>query len=278
MAARRRRIVSLFFLFGVSTAGVAGAGAEDLDLRTWEIGVGVVGLTVPDYSGSSSRQERVLPIPYFVYRGNLFSASNDGLHFLAGRRFELDLSFGADPPVSGDEGARAGMPDLLPAWEVGPSVNVVLAADEDRTRALKLRLAGRAVIGSDVLQWDWVGLVFAPELRFDAGDLGERRKAIFSVGPLLSQGRVHAYRYEVPAEQAAPDRPMYDARGGYGGIRAIGRVAAREGPLWMSLFARYDNLAGAVFADSPLVSGPHALTVGATVAWVFARSRRAAPR
>ena len=41
---------------------------------------------------------------------------------------------------------------------------------------------------------------------------------------------------------------------------------------WIGAFARYDTLAGASFADSPLVQKKESFMIGVGVAWVFAQS------
>ena len=243
------------------------------DPRLWEAGLGLVGVSVPDYGGSDQRQQRVLPFPYFVYRGKRVQADRDGIHFFGTRRVEFDFSFDAAPPVSStDNAARDDMPDLLPSVEVGPSVNLVLLTDEGKTRALKLRLAGRASVASNVARWEWLGFTAAPELSFQAVELTWTLKA--SVGPLFSTDGVNDYAYEVPDSLATMDRAAYDARAGFGGVRAIVRGGWRTGPVWLGVFARYDNLSGASYEDSPLIRSAHAFAFGTAVAWVFARSKR----
>ncbi len=268
--------MKLLFLAIAILLAAAGAARAD-DARLWEVGLGLAGVSVPDYGGSNQRQHRVLPIPYFVYRGKRVQADRDGIHFFGAHRIELDFSFDAAPPVrSSDNQARDDMPDLLPSVEVGPSVNVVLFADKGKTRALKLRLAGRASIASDVLRGEWLGFTAAPELAFQAK--GNEWKLTASVGPLFSTEGVHDYAYEVRVLSATMDRAAYDARGGYGGVRTLIRGGWRTGPLWLGAFARYDNFGGSTFDDSPLVSTIHAFTFGTAVAWVFARSKRRVPR
>jgi outer membrane scaffolding protein for murein synthesis (MipA/OmpV family) len=254
----------------------APARADELPL--WELGAGVVGLSVPEYGGAIDRQLHLLPFPYLTYRGRRVQADREGLHFLSNGRLELDVSLDAEPPVvSADGDERAGMPDLLPTVEAGPSVNLVLARNAAGTRALKLRLAGRAVVASDALRWDWLGLVAAPELRLDAVD-GRGSKLAVSVGPLFSTQGVHDYTYEVAPAHATMARPAFDATAGYGGTRLLVRAHTASGRVWLGVFARYDYLAGAAFADSPLVRSPHAFAAGTAVAWIFARSARRVDR
>jgi outer membrane scaffolding protein for murein synthesis (MipA/OmpV family) len=51
-------------------------------------------------------------------------------------------------------------------------------------------------------------------------------------------------------------------------------MASRRYPrFWVSAFARYDNLSGAVFADSPLVKKQESFMAGVGIAWILAESR-----
>ena len=51
--------------------------AEKLPL--WEAGVGVGAVAVPAYKGSATYRTFAAPLPYFVYRGEIFRANRDGL-------------------------------------------------------------------------------------------------------------------------------------------------------------------------------------------------------
>jgi MipA family protein len=258
--------------------GVALVAAAAGDVRAdpkplWEAGIGLVGFSVPDYGGSDERQQHVLPMPYLVYRGRRVQADRDGVTFFGSRWLELDFSLDAAPAVAaGGNLARRGMPELLPTLEAGPSVNLILLASPRRAALLKLRLAGRAAIASDLLHWDWLGVTAAPELALQL--CGDDAKLTATVGPLFSSEGVHDHVYQVAPDDADPNRAAYDARGGYGGLRAMLRGGWRAGPLWLGGFVRYDYLGGAVFADSPLLRSPHAFTIGTAMAFVFARSHR----
>jgi membrane protein YqaA with SNARE-associated domain/outer membrane scaffolding protein for murein synthesis (MipA/OmpV family) len=265
-----------FFLALPHLAGIQEAHAEPKP--AWEGGLGALALSHPQYTGSSDRSERLLPFPYFVYRGERLRANDGGMNVALLRRLELDVSFGAEPPVDADQGdLRKGMPDLLPSPEAGPSLDLLLLASEDEVATVKLRLAGRAALASDLRRWKWLGLMFAPELRLGAADRDRTWSSTLSMGPLFAQEAVYDYRYEVSQQMAMEGRPTYDAAGGFGGLRFLLKAGRRQGPVWLGLLVRYDNLEGAVFADSPLVRSQHALSTGLAVVWVFAESSRHAP-
>jgi len=52
-------------------------------------------------------------------------------------------------------------------------------------------------------------------------------------------------------------------------------VATKRFPkYWLGAFARYDNLSGAKFEDSPLVERDYAVMAGVGIAWIVAKSGR----
>ncbi|MDH5539411.1 MAG: MipA/OmpV family protein, partial [Rhizobacter sp.] len=101
----------------------------------WEVGVGIAGLRLPDYRGADESSNWLLPLPYVVYRGEWLKADRDGARavLLDTAAVELDLSVSASAPTRAkDNAARAGMPDLKPALEIGPNLNVELHRPGDR--------------------------------------------------------------------------------------------------------------------------------------------------
>src|SRR4051794_28357577 len=91
----------------------------------WEAGAGVAALSFPDYRGSSRQRGYLLPIPFFVYRGEVLQIDREkvrGLMFKS-ERWELDVSLNGSVPVrSNDNPARQGMPNLSPTVELGPQL------------------------------------------------------------------------------------------------------------------------------------------------------------
>src|SRR3546814_5015082 len=61
---------------------------------------------------------------------------------------------------------------------------------------------------------------------------------------------------------ATADRPAYDAKSGYAGSQFLMSLSKRYPKYWLGAFARWDSLAGAVFADSPLVKRDHYFAAG----------------
>jgi MipA family protein len=245
----------------------------------WEFGLGPTFLSLPDYRGSDEARGYIYPFPYVVYRGDFFRVDRQGLRgiFFESDRVKLDISAFATPPVDSEKNrTRQGMPDLDPTIEVGPLLNVTLARDRKKEWALELRIPVRAVIATDFSETRSAGFVFYPHINLDLRPTFLDGKWNFGVqaGPLYGTRNYHQYFYGVDAQFATPDRPAYDARGGYSGTLALTSVSRRFRNFWIGGFMRYDTLKGAVFEDSPLVKRDHSFMAGIAIAWVFAESSR----
>jgi outer membrane scaffolding protein for murein synthesis (MipA/OmpV family) len=246
----------------------------------WELGLGVTGLHLPDYRGADQGRGYVFPLPYAVYRGERFKVDREGIRgiFFDLDRVELNVSVFGTPPVdSGDNRAREGMPDLDATLEAGPVLEVTLARDRkiDYTYRLRFRLPARAAFATDVVHWRYIGWVFYPHLELDLRPefLGGRWNAGFSAGPLYATRQFNDYFYSVAPQFATPDRPAYQAPGGYSGWTGFATISRRFDKFWVGAYVRYDTLGGATFESSPLVKRDYAVSAGVGIAWVLAESR-----
>jgi len=245
----------------------------------WEAGLGVAVIDFPDYRGSDERQTFVLPLPYLVYRGEVFQSDRDGARskFFRSERLELDISLNGSIPVSSsDNAARTGMSDLDPTLEIGPSLKVRLLRDADRGANLHLTLPVRTVIATDFTHTHNVGWTFEPRLDLDLKDtwLGEGWNVGVGVGPLFGDKRFHNYFFGVPAEFATALRPAYVAPSGYGGLRALIAVSRRFPSFWFGAFVRGDTLVGSVMESSPLVRQKESYATGLAITWMLGESKR----
>ena len=239
----------------------------------WELGVAVGGLRLPHYRGSDQSRTLVLPLPYVVYRGEIFKADRDGARALLVKRdrFDIDLSLAASPPTnSRDNDARAGMSSLRPTVELGPNVNYTLARGTGWKLDLRLPVRAAITVESHPRAIGWVA---APNLNLDLR-LGNGWQLGLLAGPEYASRRFNGYYYDVPAAQATATRPAYDAPGGAAGGRALVALSRRHADGFMGLFVRYDTLRGAAFADSPLVRRRDNLSFGVAVGWVLTTSDR----
>ena len=240
----------------------------------WELGVGVAGLRLPDYRGSDQSRGYVLPLPYIVYRGTWLKADRDGARALLfdSQRVKVDVSVAASTPTrSSDNTARAGMPNLPGTFELGPNLNVTLAASLKERWKLDLRLPLRAAISAQRSP-KFVGTTFSPNLNLDVGGVGGGWNLGLLTGPLFADRRYHEHFYGVDAAYATAARPAYRAGSGYAGWQALAATSRRFGNMWVGGFLRYDSLHGAAFQDSPLLRRSSALTVGLGVSWILATS------
>lgn len=252
-------------------APAAARAAEELPL--WELGVGLGGLSFPVYRGADQRRDFLLPVPYFVYRGEILKADRRGVRgeLIDSERFELNISASASLPVgSGAIEARRGMPDLKATIGLGPSVDFHLWESGDGRKKLSFQLPLRAAFTLES-QPEFAGWQFAPRFNLDlehpAGFDGWRMGLL--TGPIYGSGHEHGYYYTVEPRFATPDRPAYDAAGGYAGTQFLMSLSKRFPGYWVGGFVRYDTLKGAVFEDSPLVRRDSYLAAGFGISWVI---------
>lgn len=260
-------------------AFTAPAMADDKPL--WELGLGVGALRLPHYKGSDQQHTWILPVPYIVYRGNIFRADREGARavLLDASRLDIDVSVGASAPRrSKDNEARQGMPDLKSTLEVGPNVNWRLASGrsdlfgEGGGWRLQLRLPVRAAVTVESSP-RYIGWTAAPNLNLDLRTPSGWNIGLLA-GPNYNAQRYHGYFYDVAPAYATPDRPAYRAQGGYAGSRALMALSRRFEGQWLGAFLQYDQLSGARFEDSPLVRQRQNVSFGVAMAWVLASSER----
>jgi len=258
-------------------AGLVSMGRAD-ELPLWEAGMGFTGLSMPDYRGSNEQRGYVLPLPYVVYRGDILRWDRKGIYGLLfeSDRAQLNISADANVPVKSDRNtARFGMPDLDATLQIGPSLEVCLFTNCDADRVVQFRLPVRAVIAANYSRAYGIGFVVNPQLNFDFKNIGPGGgwNFGFALGPLFATEQYHNFYYEVPPQYAVPGvRAAYDAKGGYSGSLLIFALSKRFEHVWFGAFGRYDQLDGAIFADSPLVKRKHSTMAGFGFAWVFGQS------
>lgn len=243
------------------------------DKPLWELGAGAAVISFADYRGSDKQRSYLLPLPYFIYRGEFLQVDRDKMRGLLFKteRVELELSANGTVPVrSRDNPVRQGMPDLDPTLELGPSLNILLMSTPQRTR-LTLKLPVRAVIASDFHHVQNAGVLSQPQLNLDVTMAGGWQLGL-AAGPLFADRRYHQYFYGVDPAYATAVRPAYRARGGYSGLQLVAAASKRFDKLWIGGFIKYDDLSQAVFADSPLAERRNNVSAGIAVAWIFAQS------
>ncbi|MGZ5033507.1 MAG: MipA/OmpV family protein [Usitatibacter sp.] len=257
----------------------AAAGAREEPL--WESGLGVAALRFPDYRGSSEARNYAFPSPYFIYRGDFLKADRYGIRgvFFSNDRVDVNVSVGASLPVrSSDNVARTGMPDLKPAFELGPSLALTLWRPENERMKLDLRLPLRGAVTVESSP-RYIGAQFFPHVNLDvhdpAGFAGWNLGLL--AGPVYTDSRYNRYFYEVQPAYATASRPAYEPGGGYGGMQFLVALSKRYPKFWIGGFARYDTLRGAVFEASPLVTSKRYVAGGFGIAWILGVSSQRVP-
>jgi MipA family protein len=254
-----------------------GCAAQAELLPLWEAGGGIGVINFPGYRGSDERRTYVLPVPYLIYRGEYLKVDRESLR---GRLFHrdnviLDISLNGSVPVkSSDNKAREGMPDLDPSIEIGPALNITLARSDNEKFKLDFRLPARAVIASNFSHVRDVGWITQPNLSVDIVDpfgFGGWKLGLVA-GPLFATRRYHNYFYGVADAFVTPERPAYQAPGGYSGSQFITALSKRYSNFWVGGFLKWDTLHGAAFENSPLVKRKEFFTGGFAVSWIFRES------
>jgi MipA family protein len=251
--------------------------AAAVERPLWELGLGVAGLRLPHYRGSDQSYNWLLPVPYAVYRGDIFKADREGARavLLDTPQVNVDLSVSAGVPTRSDgNDARRGMDDLAPTLELGP--NLVWTAARGSGWKLDLRAPVRAVLTLESSP-RWIGVGATPNINLDLTQVLPGWNLGLQAGPLFGSRRLHGHFYDVDANDVAPGRPRYSAPGGFAGAQAVAALSRRFQNHWVGMFVRWDSLRGAAFADSPLVRDRQQLSAGVALAWVLAASSRQVP-
>jgi len=239
----------------------------------WELGVGVVGVSYPDYLGADERSVQLLPLPYIRYRGESLRADQDGFRGLIydGERLDINLSFGGSLPVKSDNNrAREGMDDLDLLLETGPNIEYTLWHNDDARLRFDLPLRGAFSLGSDVLRHQ--GWVSNPRLYYTR-NLGDQRQLRASFGPLFGDSRYHGYIYEVGPKDVTAGRHLYQAKSGYSGTRTSIILRQQRSDWMFGATFSYIDLNGAANDDSPLFRDDEYAAAGLFVSWIFAESK-----
>lgn len=254
-------------------AALPADAAENLPL--WAVGVVVGAGYVPQYPASDQDSFRILPLPYFTYRGEVFRSDDKGIlrgRILYSDRVELDVSLaGALDVASGDSRARTGMPDLDWMGQVGPRLEVVLARAA-RDAHVDFELPVRAVLSTDFRSFDYLGLLVAPEIAYQHDKLGGARVKLGLSATFAGRALQEEF-YGVPAAYATAARPEYRARSGYLGSKLQLSFTRRvSAAVRLVGAARVDFHGSAANEDSPLFLRRTTGSVGFVVVWTPLRS------
>ena len=238
----------------------------------WELGFGAGALRLPHYRGSDQSHSWLLPVPYFVYRGEIFKADRNGTRavLVDANNLDVDVSVALGAPTrSKDNVARQGMTNLAPTFELGPNLNWTLARDRQWKFDLRVPVRAVATLESHTHMLGWSA---SPNLNLDIAGIAGGWNLGLQTGPVLNTRRLNAYYYDVASSEATAARPAYASPGGYAGAQFVVGMSRRFPSAWAGLFLKVDTLRGAQFADSPLVRRRDNVSLGFALSWVFKTS------
>lgn len=259
-------------------AQTATAPAAAPGLPVFEAGIAAGGGWLPDYPAAGQNHFQGLAFPYLIYRGEVLRTDSQGVRgrFVNTDAVGLDISLNGAFPSSDDNRARRGMPDLDWQGEVGPSLRITLWRDVEAPQRVNLELPVRAVFTTDLSDLRFRGFTLAPELAWERSNLGGPGNRLrLGLGPIFATDRLMDYYYDVAPQYALPDRPQYEAKGGYLGTRLqfsyrlplTERVAVVAG-------GRVESFHGARNDDSPLFRRDWNLSLALGVSWSLYQSER----
>lgn len=283
MSRTRLTIIGLMLLLsGVMSAPAPAAAAEGDRLPLWEIGAGVASGWVPDYPAAADSSARLLPFPAVVYRGDFLRIGDSSVasgRLFRSPRLEVDLSLdGSLDAESDDIEARRGMPDLGFLFEAGPELEIVLNDPTNDAQTLKLELPMRAAFSYDDDGLRSRGLVFNPELEYERPDiLGSPWELSLRVAPVFATSKLHEYFYAVDPLYETPDRPVYEADGGYLQTGFGIRLTRRDERRFLFFGANVNVHAGSANDASPLYRKDFTWAVFAGVIFAFWQSAELEP-
>ena len=153
------------------------------------------------------------------YHGDLLRADDESgtrFRFINVEKFDLDLSFGGSFPTdTGNNTARAGMPNLDWTAEIGPRLIYYVYRNPELAQ-LRIGIPLRANFATDFVKWYGVGYVFAPAIQLDKYNfLAEKLDlAIHYTAHFISAG-VANFFYRIDPQFQNTDRTTYEGKGGF---------------------------------------------------------------
>ena len=257
---------------------VAPAPAFAEERPKWELGIGSVFYTQPDYIGSDEYRFHAFPFPWVVYRGTRLRLDRESVQtkIFGTDLVRLDLSASGQIAVDSDDNDRRhGMRDLDWMAQIGPTVKFRTWMSDDGRHVLDVDVPLRAALAVDLDNFSYEGLVASPKLQYRYEPESWRLEA--NAGLEFSSNDYNDYVYRVAPKYETPSRAAYNPDGGYAGVRLSLGVSRYFGRFYVGAFTRYINLAGAAFADSPLVGSESAFMGGVAVGWIWFKSDEMVP-
>jgi outer membrane scaffolding protein for murein synthesis (MipA/OmpV family) len=266
------RLPAVLAFAAILPASAAEPGERNLPL--WEAGVGAAVFSTPAYPGAAQRSNRVLAVPYLLYRGRILRADQEGVgaRLVDNDRITFDVGFAASLPAhSKDVDARRGMPDLGTLVEFGPRVKYRFA-DLGEAGRWRVELPLRTVIEArgGLRRQGWT---VEPRLVWEQRGERGRWTVDAQLGAVFGDRRINGYFYDVAPQYATAARPAYRAEGGPMLVRTGLAGTWKLNPdVRLFSFVRLDSHAVSSNRDSPLFRKDSGVSAGFGFAWTLARS------
>lgn len=260
-------------------AATAKSATASADEPLWEIALGGYGRYGPAYPASDEYQTDVIPLPFPIYRGKILRVGDERDKPVRTRifrrdRIKLDLDFGLNLPVDSDDiDEREGLPDLDLLVEAGPELQ--LQFEENLPGDFFLSLQTRGAWSFDGLSTSWRGVVAGTEFRYEI-PLGKSTYSLRVTPEWASQDYMDFF-YGIDEKFALPDRPAFDADGGYLGTVVVFSYGHDITPKFeIRTGIRAGFYQGAKNEDSPLFTADNTGEVYFAFLWKFWESKRRA--
>lgn len=269
-----------YLLLSLFLGAVNHVNAQTEELPLWELGLGFGGLHQPYYPGSDATRSFLFPVPVPVYRGKIVKSDDEGVRAeidLNDRikfSFSVDFNLGVD---SEDVPVRAGMDDIDTQFQIGPSLDLNLKETEQSQWLLRIPIRASFGFGDGVNN---NGYTFAPNITYFRyfNYRNEEWRFSAALGPQFGSSDFNNLYYGVDEAFVTPERPFYEAQGGYSGARGLLTLKSQNSKRLLIWFVRYDDINGAKFDDSPLTQTSGGVSVGFAYSHFFWKSKRTVTR
>jgi len=258
---------------------MASEAIKQTDEAKLEIGIGAFAMQLPQYLGSDQNDSYLVPLPYVYYLDENIKVDKNQFSgkLFQDNDFYIDLSASGGIKVnSEDNNARADMPDLDWVFELGPSIKYYFTGSPQQTSFFYAEFFTRKATATDFRSITNAGWRYGPSATYQK-DFSlayiDQGKGEFEFTTRLnvnfSDARYLNYYYGVPNEYSQQNREKYNSRGGYAGSDISFGLTYKVNSWWFASFARYYNLSGAEYHDSPLVKRNSHWSLGIGATWIF---------
>ena len=243
---------------------------------SWELGVGLGDINAPLYPGTNERKNYLLPYPYFKLETDYIKIDEGIQAFLfKSQNVRLDITLDLGLPVNSDDSSlRSGMPKLNTVFQMGPSLEITLLGGKKEPSELRLELPLRTAIATDIKNTENIGWLFEPRISYEKNRLiNDSWTYSVTAGLRYASKDYHAYYYDVEAQYATAQRPVFYADKGFTAYLLDAASTYRHNNIIYWVFARHLNLKDSEYAASPLVNDSSYFMLGAGITWIIAGNK-----